>query len=357
MRREGLLALVILGLLGACGPAAQSPAPTDSTTTVAPTPSAASATPRPPTAAPSTTEAPATIPSVDTPAPLQNSQGGGIAHFRDKLATADLFTLQLNGLPAPTDKQVYQAWLLGDEGAVINLGALKLNPDGSATLEWNSPNGENLLSRYSRFQLTLEPAAGNAAGNAAPTGEIVLAGEMKDEALISARRLFVRNEGEPPTPRNIAFAAGLVAQSGVAIQHVQNAVNAAAIGSLPEMRTHLEHVVNILEGAAGPRFSDYDDNGTAENPGDGFGVIGYVTQITELLQDHETVDTAAADVKAQSAVIQDKSLQILQIEDRTAITAQLAELKELADRLGANAIAGLYQAAQDAVGFEVLTVR
>jgi hypothetical protein len=155
---------------------------------------------------------------------------------------------------------------------------------------------------------------------------------------------------------NTAFALGLGAQSDVAIQHVQNAVNAAAIGSLPETRTHLEHVVNILEGATGPRFGDYNGSGTAENPGDGFGVIGYAAHIAELLRDHEAVGEAAADVKAQSAAIQDKALQILQLEDRAAITAQLAELKALADQLGADAIAGLYQAAQDAVGFQISAV-
>jgi hypothetical protein len=358
MRREGLLALVLLLALGACGPAAQPPSPTAPAASKAPASIAPSATAQPATTLPSITapapaESPASIPSAETPAPQPVLEAGGVAHFRDKLATADLFTLQLSGLSAPVNDQVYQAWLLSDDGAVINLGVLSLNPDGSAVLEWNSPNGENLLSRYSRVQITLEPAA----GSTTPVGEVTLAGELKDEALANARRLFVKNEGEPPTPRNTAFVPGLVAQSGVAIQHVQNAANAAAIGSLPEMRTHLEHIVNILEGAAGPRFGDYDGSGTAENPGDGFGVIGYAAQIAELLQDHEAVGAAAADVKAQSAAIQDKSLQILQLEDRAAITAQLAELKVSADRLGANAIAGLYQAAQDAVGFQITAVR
>jgi hypothetical protein len=289
---------------------------------------------------------------VDTPTPLPVPQSGGVARFRDKLATADLFTLQISGLPAAAEDQVYQAWLLGDDDAVVNLGSLNVNPDGSAALEWNSPNGENLLSRYSRVQITLEPAT----GSAAPTGEVILIGEMKDDVLTNARRLFVKNDGEPATPLNTAFALGLGAQSDVAIQHVQNAVNAAAIGSLPETRTHLEHVVNILEGATGPRFGDYNGSGTAENPGDGFGVIGYAAHIADLLPDHEAVGAAAADVKAQAAAIQDMSLRILELEDRAAISAQLAELKALADQLGADAIAGLYQAAQDAVGFQISAV-
>jgi hypothetical protein len=358
MRREGLLALVLLVVLGACGPTVQSPSPIAPAASKAPASIAPSATarpsiPLPPTATPAPAESPVSNPSTEAPAPQPVSEAGGVARFRDKLATADLFTLQLSGLSAPANDQMYQAWLLSDDGAVIDLGAVSVNPDGSAVLEWNSPNGENLLSRYSRIQITLEPAG----GSAAPAGEVTLAGELKNEVQAAARRLFVKNEGEPSTPRNTAFALGLGAQSSVATQHVQNAVNAAGIGSLPEMRMHLEHVVNILEGAAGPRFGDYDGNSVAENPGDGFGVIGYAAQIADLLQDQEAVIAAAADVEAQVAAIQDKALQILKLEDRAEITAQLAELKQLADRLGTNAIVGLYQAAQDAVGFQVTAAR
>jgi hypothetical protein len=353
MRRAGLLVFAVLLVLGACAPAAQSPTPLPPAATAAPTSTAVSATSLPSTVAPSPTEAPTTAASVDNPTPLPTPPITGAAHFRDKLATADLFTLELRNVPASSEGEAYQAWLLSDDGTAASLGALTVNPDGSVSLEWNSPTGENLLSRYSRVQVTLEPAA----GSAAPAGKVVVAGELKDAALANARRLFVRNSGEPPTPRNTALALGLVAQSSIAIQHVQNAVNAAAIGSLPEMRMHLEHVINILEGAAGPRFGDYDGNRVAENPGDGFGVMGYAAQIADLLQGHAAVANAAADVKAQTASIQDRSLQVLRLEDRAAITAQLAELKALADRFGANQIAGLYQAAQDAVGFPISAVQ
>ena len=356
MRRNCLLVLILLVSLGACGPAAPSPSPAAPTATAAPMSGGSSVTIRPATVPPQptvplSTETPATAPRVDTPAPPAPS--GGVAHFRDKLAAADLLALQLSHVPAAAEGQVYQAWLLSEDGAVVNLGALSVNPDGSAALEWNSPASENLLSRYSRVQITLEPAA----GVAAPTGEVVLAGGLQDEALANARRLFVKNDGEPPTPLNTAFALGLVAQSSVAIQHVQNTVNAAAIGAQPEMRAHLEHIVNILDGAGGARFGDHDGNGVAENPGDGFGVIGYAAQIAELLKDHEAVVKAAADVKVQAAAMQDKSLQILKLEDRAAIAAQLTELKAFADRFGADTIAGLYRAAQDAVGFPIAAAR
>jgi hypothetical protein len=184
---------------------------------------------------------------------------------------------------------------------------------------------------------------------------VVLAGGLEGDALANAQRLFVKNESEPATPLNTAFALGLIAQTDVAVQHVQNATNAAAIGALPEMRTHLEHVVNIIEGAAGPRFGDHDGNGNAENPGDGFGVVGYAGQIGAL-SNNQAVAEAVATVQTQNAAIQDKALEIITIEDMGTATAQLGELKNMADQLRAGAVAGLYQVAQNGVGFEVTAV-
>jgi hypothetical protein len=261
----------------------------------------------------------------------------------------DQFVLSMVDVPAPPGGQAYQGWLVGDDGALTDVGVLNLNPDGSVNLAWNSPNSENLLSRYARFQVTLEPAG----GSASPSGPVVLAGGLDGEVLTAARRLFVRNDAEPVTPLNTAFTLGLKAQTDVAVQHVQNAVNAAAIGAMPEMRVHLEHVVNILEGAAGPRFGDYDGSGVAENPGDGFGVKGYAGEVARLLSGQEAVANAAAEVQTQSAAIQDRCLEILAVQDMPAAAARLAELKTLADQLKAGPVVGLYQAAQEAVGFQV----
>jgi hypothetical protein len=290
-----------------------------------------------------------------TPASLPTStlQAGGSAGFRDNLAVADQFVLSLTNVPVPAGGQAYLGWLIGDDGRLTGVGPLSLNPDGSVNLVWNSPNSENLLSRYARFQVTLEPSA----GGASPSGPVVLAGGLDGEALANARRLWVRNDGEPATPLNTALALGLKAQTDVAVQHVQNAVNAAAIGALPEMRLHLEHVINILEGAAGPRFGDYNGNGVAENPGDGFGVKGYASEVARLLGGQEAVASAAGEVQTQSTAMQDKCQQILALQDMAAAAAQLGELKSLADQLKAGPVTGLYQAAQEGVTFEVGLVK
>lgn len=294
-----------------------------------------------------------TAPTADaTLAPLPIPQTDGLAGFRDQLAVADQFFVTLTDVPTPPSGRSYQVWLLGDDGTIISVGMLALAPDGNATLIWNSPNSENLLSRYVRFQVTLESEA----GSASPTGKVVFAGGLEGAALTNARRLLVRNDSEPATPLNTAYALGLLAQTDIAAQHIQNASNAAAIGAQAEMRAHLEHIVNILEGMGGPRYGDHDGNGTAENPGDGFGVIGYSGQIAEMLTGQETVFETNTSIQAQSAAIQDRCLEILQLEDLAAATAQLTELQQMIDQFKTGPVASLYQAAQDSMRFEVAPV-
>ncbi len=294
-----------------------------------------------------------TAPAVDaTLAPLPIPVTGGLAGFRDQLAVADQFFVTLTDVPTPPGDQAYQGWLLSDDEIIISVGMLTLAPDGNATLIWNSPNSENLLSRYVRFQVTLESES----GNASPTGKAVFAGGLDGTALTNARRLLVKNDGEPATPLNTAYALGLLAQTDIAAQHIQNASNAAAIGAQAEMRAHLEHIVNIIEGMGGPRYSDHDTNGTAENPGDGFGVIGYSGQIAAMLAGQETVVETDAAIQAQSVAIQDKCLEVIKLADLTAATAQLVEAERLINQLQTDLVAILYQAVQDSVRFGVAPV-
>lgn len=294
-----------------------------------------------------------TAPTADaTLAPLPVPQTGGLAGFRDQLAVADQFFVTLTDVSTPPSGQAYQGWLLGDDGTIISVGMLAVAPDGNATLIWNSPNSESLLSRYVRFQVTLEPES----GNASPTGKMVFTGGLEGAALTNARRLLVKNDGEPATPLNTAYALGLLAQTDIAAQHIQNASNAAAIGAQAEMRSHLEHIVNIFEGMGGPRFGDHDGNGSAENPGDGFGVLGYSGQIAVILSEQETVVETAASIQAQTAAIQDKCMEIQKLEDTEAATAQLTELRQMIDQFKTGPVASLYQAAQDSMRFAVTPV-
>jgi hypothetical protein len=74
--------------------------------------------------------------------------------------------------------------------------------------------------------------------------------------------------------------AGAFEQSQLATEHSRLGADAAQSGDLDGARQHAEHVINIIVGENsgdqfGVAFGDQDNNGTAENPGDGVGVWPY----------------------------------------------------------------------------------
>jgi hypothetical protein len=71
--------------------------------------------------------------------------------------------------------------------------------------------------------------------------------------------------------------AGAFEQSQLATEHSRLDADAALSGDLDGTRQHAEYVINIIVGQNsgdefGIAFGDHDNNGTAENPGDGVGV-------------------------------------------------------------------------------------
>lgn len=339
--------------------ATATPAPTE---TAQPTETAtAAASQESPTASP--TEVPTAVPAEatappeppedqpqqedDGPAEPEAAMSGGRGSFEDNFATADRFVLALTGLEMPPTGEMLVGWLTADDGSFANIGVVKMEADGSAAIAWNSPGSENLISRYSGFQMTLETDG----SGVAPAGPVVMAGGFDDGA--AALRLFVRNDGQPATPLNTALAIGMRSQGDIALQHIQNASNASAIGAQAEMRAHLEHVINILEGSAGSRFGDHDGNGAAENPGDGFGTAGYIRQIAAMFPEQPEVAQAAQAALDQIVAVEDEVLLMLDGGDSAQMSGMLTVLQTLGGQLQNEQLPRLYQAAQQAVSFAI----
>lgn len=325
------------------------PAETATTAATMDSPTASAATEAAPEAPTAESAAPTAVPAAD---PVEPVSIGGRGSFEDNFATADRFVLSLQGIEPPPAEQMLVGWLTAADGSFANIGVVKPEADGSFNLSWNSPSSENLISRYHGFQMTVESDG----SGAAPVGPVVLAGGLDDASAAAAVRLFVRNDGQPATPLNTALAIGMRGQSDVALQHIRNASNASAIGAQAEMRAHLEHVINILEGSSGSRFGDHDGAGGAQNPGDGFGVNGYINQISQLLPDQPALASAAAAALAQTAAIEDEAIDMLGSTDSSQMSGMLETLKTLADQLQSDGILGMYQAAQQAIGFDITPV-
>jgi hypothetical protein len=272
---------------------------------------------------------------------MQNAAG-----FESQFAVADQFLLLLTNVPAAPQGQVYQGWLVADDGARLSVGQLVPAADGTLSVKWVSPTGENLLTRFAGFEMTLEPVD----GSDSPTGKVIYAGQMAASQAASARLFFVTNTREPATPLNTPFIPGLLTQLEIAIQHIQNAQNAEAIGAAQEMRVHLEHVINILEGADGPRFKDYNGDGAAQNPGDGFGVKGYARQVAVVLNTPELATPVETGVNA----LQDQALTIFELTDLTQAAELLTTLYTAATSLRDTTVSELYHQADKMAWFPVL---
>jgi len=113
----------------------------------------------------------------------------------------------------------------------------------------------------------------------------------------------------------------------------------------------MEHVIKILEGAAGQRFLDYTGDGLAQNPGDGFGVKGYARQVATLLGAEGS--TAAAELDVQVNALQDQCTRIIALTELADAKTQIAALVESAHLTEIGALAQLYSLALDAARFEL----
>jgi hypothetical protein len=204
-----------------------------------------------------------------------------------------------------------------------------------------------LIASYASFSVTVEPA--NDSDSASST-QVVFRGDAAPDTLTAARRIFAINNAEPATPRNTSYGQGLLTQSQAARDHVLNAFNAAGIGAHGEAQTHAEHVINIIEGTAGPRFADYTGDGRAQNPGDGFGVLSYARQIAVLLP---SASAALGDVENLLISIQDKAEEITAAPDLDTAKPLVNDLKTMGERLANEAAPAFYAAALMLVSYSI----
>jgi serine/threonine-protein kinase len=161
----------------------------------------------------------------------------------------------------------YEAWLVGDE-IRRSLGVLPA-PDaqGQAGLFFIDEQGRNLLARYNRIEITLEP---NPDSNPNPSGRVVYSSGIPPLALTHLRHLFV---SVPETPGEIGLLVGLESHVLLVNEHTQSMLNAYQQEDARAMRRHAEAVYNLLAGSQARGYGDLDNDGQANDPGDGFGLL------------------------------------------------------------------------------------
>lgn len=193
----------------------------------------------------------------------------GVVVFQDAAVRASL-----DGLQAPPEGAAYEAWLTEPEASPLSLGIIEV-AGGKASLTFTDPDGGNLLARFSGFAISQEPVPDSDPGM---SGQPVYAAKVSTDLVKSIRLLLEISGGTELKP---ALLAGLASQAEHYNSHVGFAIDALNSGDLAKAKTHSEHSINIVVGQESPDYSDWNENGRIENPGDAVGLRPYLQILKE----------------------------------------------------------------------------
>ena len=249
-------------------------------------------------------------------------EGTGTAVIWDDMALSDAITYAMTGVTPPASGREYVGWLVSDDGSVkLNTGAMAVAADGSLSHIFDSGNkrytGENLIFNYDKVVITDEQA-GDDPGE--PAGPPVFSHQVPPGAIAHIRHLLA----DWPPGSGVGILTNLKLQLNVALTHANLA--SAPANSLAQIKQHLEHVVNAIEGPNGANYGDLDGNGATQDFGDGIGALVHAS-------DREHAGFAAGAASADEVV----NAQALLVEIDAANAATYAALAV------GDAIAGISQ--------------
>ncbi len=259
--------------------------------TTAPDPAATATVVTQPTAAPTEavaavvpTAAPTAEPASPTaePAPPEDPGYAGALRFTDSAdVNAGAFTLQIDRVAQPPSGQHYELWLATRDGDVRNLGPLEV---ANNRIVLSGAADQNLIVTTDSAIISIEPDGADNSQATAIGGEIAFVGELSADYAAAVRQLLIEGVNET------GALIGAREQAQVALQHTQFSLEGFDKGDLDEAKTHIEHVVNILDGESGEFYGDLNLDGQTQNPGDGFGVRAYLEagrqQVVQALESH-----------------------------------------------------------------------
>lgn len=196
--------------------------------------------------------------------------GSGTATVSDDKAATDKIAVAMSGVSAPAPGTAYEGWVVSDNDSVkTSTGILRVSSGGVVNASYTSPTGENLFGRYNKFVVTVEPSPDR---DPAPSGVIAYKDELPSGVILHIRHLLSKWDS---APNQTGLAVGTRSQSWLVRTHAGFLIAEARAGNLAGVKSHAEHLVNMIEGAKGPHYGDVNKNGRVENPGDGYGLLVY----------------------------------------------------------------------------------
>jgi len=198
---------------------------------------------------------------------------------------SDRLVVELTGVTTPPAGRALRGYLFNSATGGRYVGTLPV-VGGAVNTAFDFPN-QNLVAGYDTFRILQEA--------------VVFSATVPVGALAHMRTALVQT-GD--TPNNVGYAAGLLSQAEIIALHAGFARNAVTGGNLGEAKMHVEHVLNTLYGQADSRYGDYNNDGFADNPGDGYGLLPYRTKLSETLQSAANSGDATQHIKDRVAEVE-----------------------------------------------------
>ena len=186
-------------------------------------------------------------------APHTATADDGHAFQSDLLATGQSFRLSVSEL----GEFRYYCELHGSAGGVGMSGTVRVVAQNEA------PAAVAAATQPAQAAPLAPPSAD------APV-DIVDEHRLPNEAFAGIHQLLVEGPGLPVRQ---GYAVGLASESKEMERHARLLVQSQAVGDLPGIRRHAEHIFNLIVGSREEAFGDLDGDGRVQSAGDGFGLL------------------------------------------------------------------------------------
>jgi len=280
--------------------------------------------------------------------PNTGSSPAGILRFQNSIATMDQITINATLAPLPENMQ-YEAWMVDDEREQSrSLGVLKQGPDGQFSLTFVESQSQNLIALFNRIEITLEPSPDDSPNS---SRNILYSASLPPGSLEHIRHLTV---GTEETPGQGAVAVGLVNNVALIQQSAEAMLEAFNAEDNSGVRSNAEAIVNLIVGKEDLDFyKDWDEDGSINDPGDGYGLLingsqaGYLDgmihhtsysadapEATSDIQLHAThVEICTQNLEAWAPELRDLTVNIARAPEAQDVEADLREAVALANQM------------------------
>ena len=192
----------------------------------------------------------------------------GLLRFQDGTAPADQVTISTSGMEPPPEGSLYEAWLIQDDGEQrFSIGTIAFDPQNKGSLAFVDPEGRNLIGKYRTLEITRES---NPDPSTNSSNEVAFSGSLPPEGLKHVRHLLFSFDA---TPGKIGFIDGLEADTIRLNDLAGQLLTSFETRDEAGLRLQAESMLNLILGSRSENYRDWDENGTVDDPGDGFGLL------------------------------------------------------------------------------------